>query len=33
MSTYVGGSAACITDLLATPGLEAMPAAPDDPVP
>jgi len=32
-STYVGGSAACIADLLATPGLEALPAAPDDPVP
>ena len=31
-STYVGGSAACIADLLATPGLEALPAAPDDPV-
>jgi hypothetical protein len=31
MSTYVGGSAACIADLLATPGLEAFPAAPGDP--
>jgi hypothetical protein len=32
MSTYVGGSAACIADLLATPGLEAAPATPEDPV-
>jgi hypothetical protein len=32
MSTYVGGTGACIADLLATPGLEAAPAAPDDPV-
>jgi hypothetical protein len=32
MSTYVGGSAACIAELLAMPGLEAVPAAPDDPV-
>jgi hypothetical protein len=32
LSTYVGGSAACIADLLATPGLEVVPAAPDDPV-
>jgi hypothetical protein len=31
-STYVGGSAACIAELLATPGVEAAPAAPDDPV-
>ena len=30
MSTYVGGSAVCIADLLATPALEAVPAAPDD---
>ena len=30
MSTYVGGSAACIADLLATRGLEVVPAAPDD---
>src|SRR3712207_3800784 len=29
-STYVGGSAACIADLLATPGLEAAPATPHD---
>jgi hypothetical protein len=29
-STYVGGSAACIAELLGTPGLEAMPAAPGD---
>jgi hypothetical protein len=29
-STYVGGSAACIAELLATPGVEAFPAAPDD---
>jgi hypothetical protein len=32
MTTYVGGSAACVTDLLATPGLEVAPASPDDPV-
>jgi hypothetical protein len=32
-STYVGGSAACIAALLATPGLEALPAAPEDPIP
>jgi hypothetical protein len=31
-STYVGGSAACIAELLATPGIEALPGAPDDPV-
>jgi hypothetical protein len=31
-TTYVGGSAACIADLLATPGLEAVPAIPTDPV-
>jgi hypothetical protein len=30
LSTYVGGSAACIAELLATPGIEAAPAAPDD---
>jgi hypothetical protein len=30
MSTYVGGSAACIAEVLATPGLEAVPAAPGD---
>ena len=30
MSTYVGGSAACIDDLLSAPGLEAVPASPDD---
>ena len=29
-STYVGGSAACIAELIATPGLEAFPAAPRD---
>jgi hypothetical protein len=29
-STYVGGSAACVAELLATPGLEAVPATPDD---
>jgi hypothetical protein len=29
-STYVGGSAACIAELLATPGLEVAPANPDD---
>jgi hypothetical protein len=32
MSTYVGGSAACIAALLAAPGLEAVPAGPGDPV-
>jgi len=31
-STYVGGSAACIAELLATPGLEAFPARTGDPV-
>jgi hypothetical protein len=30
MSSYVGGSAACIAELLATPGLEVVPAAPGD---
>ncbi|MFL6096184.1 MAG: hypothetical protein ACJ71Y_12105 [Blastococcus sp.] len=30
MSTYVGGSAACVAGVLATPGLEAVPAAPED---
>ncbi len=30
-STYVGGSAACIADVLATPGIEALPVDPDDP--
>jgi hypothetical protein len=30
MSTYVGGSAACIAELLATPGIEAAPVTPDD---
>ena len=29
-STYVGGSAECIAELLGTPGVEAMPAAPTD---
>ncbi|WP_148262657.1 hypothetical protein [Hoyosella subflava] len=29
MATYVGGSLACIEDLLASPSLEAMPAKPD----
>jgi hypothetical protein len=32
MSTYVGGSEACIADLLAADGLEAAPASPGDPV-
>ena len=32
LSTYVGGSAACIAELLATPALEVAPASPDDPV-
>jgi hypothetical protein len=32
MSTYVGGSAACVAELLGTPGLEAAPAGPDDAV-
>ena len=31
-STYVGGTAACIADVLATPGIEALPARPEDPV-
>lgn len=31
-SSYVGGSAACIAELLATPGVEAVPAEPGDPV-
>jgi hypothetical protein len=30
-STYVGAGAACIADLLAAPGIEAVPAAPEDP--
>lgn len=30
-SSYVGGSAACIAELLATPGVEAFPAQPADP--
>jgi hypothetical protein len=30
MSTYVGGSAACTAELLATPGVEAVPATPGD---
>lgn len=30
LSTYVGGSAACIAELLATPGLETVPASVDD---
>jgi hypothetical protein len=30
MCSYVGGSAACIVDLLAAPGLEVAPATPDD---
>ena len=32
MSSYVGGTAACIAELLGTPGIEALPAAPEDPV-
>ena len=32
MSSYVGGSAACLAELAATPGLEVLPAAPGDPV-
>ncbi|WP_432029970.1 hypothetical protein [Streptomyces sp. 1222.5] len=32
VSTYIGGSPALIADLLATPGLEAHPVAPDDTV-
>ena len=32
MSTYVGGSAAAVADVLAAAGIEAYPAAPDDPV-
>jgi hypothetical protein len=31
-STYVGGSAACVAELLATAGLESFPASPGDPV-
>ncbi|TQN41218.1 hypothetical protein FHU33_0580 [Blastococcus colisei] len=31
-SSYVGGSAACVADLLATPGIEAAPARPHDPI-
>lgn len=31
-STYVGGSAACIAELLASDGIEAAPAGPADPV-
>jgi hypothetical protein len=30
MSTYVGGSAECIADLLATPDLDVVPATPED---
>jgi hypothetical protein len=32
MSTYVGGSAACLAELAASPELEVMAASPDDPV-
>jgi hypothetical protein len=32
LSTYVGGTSACIAELLETPGLEAFPASPDDAV-
>jgi hypothetical protein len=32
MSTYVGGSAACLAELGTTDGLEVLPAQPDDPV-
>lgn len=32
MSTYVGADAVCIAELQATPGLEALPAAPEDPL-
>jgi hypothetical protein len=32
VSTYVGGSAACIADVLAAPGLETAPAGPAEPV-
>jgi hypothetical protein len=32
LSTYVGGSAACVAELLGTTGLEAAPAGPDDAV-
>ena len=31
-SNYVGGTADCITELSAAPGLEVLPAAPEDPV-
>jgi hypothetical protein len=30
--SYVGGSTACIAEILATDGIEAVPAVPDDPV-
>ena len=32
VSTYVGGTAACIADVRACPGLEVVPADPGDPV-
>jgi pimeloyl-ACP methyl ester carboxylesterase len=32
MSTYVGGSAACLAELAAIPELEVLPATPDEPV-
>lgn len=31
-STYVGGAAACIDELLRTPGVEALPVRPEDPI-
>jgi hypothetical protein len=32
MSTYVGGTASCITEVVDTPGIEALPAQPEDPL-
>jgi hypothetical protein len=32
MSSYVGGTAACVADLLAAPGIEVVPAAAGDPI-
>lgn len=32
MTTYVGGTTACVDELLTTPGIEAFPARPEDPV-
>jgi hypothetical protein len=32
VSTYVGGSSACIGELLTTPGIDAWSVAPEDPI-